>query len=58
MLTKCVKCKQAQKQIYKVVEGHKLSADFCHNCYNSWFDLRDKLTNEAFREYISVSKSK
>lgn len=54
----CIKCGVEQKQIYKVVEGPKLQADLCHNCYNSWFDLRDKLTNDAFRQYISVSKFK
>lgn len=54
----CLKCGVAQKQIYKVVEGSKLFADFCVDCYNKWYDLRDKLTNDAFREYITVSKSK
>ena len=58
MKKECSKCKVSQKQIYSAIVGHKLRGDFCSDCINKWFDIRDKLVEEAFRDYISVSKSK
>ena len=54
----CSKCKTKVKQIYRVAVAPKLEAKFCNDCCNKWFDLRDKVVSDAFREYLPVSKSK
>lgn len=51
----CRKCGKKQlRQVYRVIAGHKLEAQFCQECYNKWFDVRDKVVEEAFREYIKT----
>ncbi len=58
MKNTCRKCGEKVKQTYRVVVAPKCDAEFCQNCCNAWFDLRDKLVADAFRDYVSVSKSK
>lgn len=53
MLTNCVRCKEPQKRVFQVVVAHKLKANLCDKCYNSWFDARDKLVEEAFRDFLA-----
>jgi len=54
----CRKCGAKPKTAFKVVAAYKLEADFCQDCYNAWFDLRDKVVEDAFRNFLPVSKSK
>lgn len=50
----CRKCGKKEKTLYKVSVGWpKAEGDFCNECVNKWFDLRDKLVVEAFRDYIA-----
>ena len=57
-MIKCGKCKKNVKSLYIVAVAPKLQASLCNECINAWFDLRDKLIADAFREYLPVSKSK
>lgn len=54
----CQKCKGKTKILYRIAVMPKLEAKFCNECCNKWFDLRDKLVSDAFRQYLPVSKSK
>lgn len=57
MLKDCVVCKIPQKQIYPVSVARNLKANLCSECYNKWFDKRDKVVEEAFRDFLA-SKTK
>lgn len=55
---KCRKCNKTVKHSFKVVAAHKLEAELCQDCYNAWFDHRDKMVADAFREFIPPNKTK
>lgn len=54
--TNCSKCGSKAKQLYQVVVGPKLRGNFCPECYNKWFDERDKVVEEAFQTFVAKSK--
>jgi len=54
--TVCTKCGKNEKNLYKVVEVKALNTVFCRDCYNTWFDIRDKIVADAFREYVEKKK--
>jgi len=52
---KCAKCgiPVKLKVFLSVGDGGRL---MCPNCYQGWFDVRDKLIKDAFKEYIGEDK--
>lgn len=55
----CTKCDCKVKSLYRVAVAPKLVGDFCEPCINQWFDLRDKIVSDAFREFLPpVKKTK
>ena len=48
---KCAHCNTLADYLNVYVDT-KLGGSFCSKCYNIWYEMRDKLVTDAFKDFI------